>query len=322
MTARHPEYQYLNLAQKILDEWVRNVDLWSGDVAYALFGAQIRFDLSQGIPLLTTKKVYWKWVVAELLWFLHWDKNIEFLVKNNVHIWDDYPYYIYNNKAKKWEYPVMSKDEFIDTLTNDHEFAQLHGNLENIYWQAWRDRPTKDSNHTVDQIAFVLRELAEDPDARNAIVTSWNPEYMYTMAKPGEANKFPICHALFQFSIKNNKLSCQLYQRSADLFLWVPFNIASYSLLTYIMAHLLGVEVGEFVHTFGDVHIYESHMSQMKEQLTREPKLFPTVKIDSSLTNIDDIDFSHITLEWYDAHPPIKAQMAMVGGMVGRDDEE
>lgn len=322
MNTKHPEYQYLELAQKIIDEWVRNVDLWSGDVAYALFGAQIRFDLSQWLPLLTTKRVYWKWVVAELLWFLHGDKNIEFLVKNNVHIWDDYPYYIYNGKVKKWELPELTKEEFIDKIGDDPEFAAAHGNLENIYWQARRDRPTKDKDHRVDQIAFVLRELAEDPDARNTIVTSWNPEYMYTMAKPGEANKFPICHALFQFSIKNNKLSCQLYQRSADLFLWVPFNIASYALLTHIMAHLLWVEVGEFIHTFWDVHIYESHMDQMKEQLTREPRPFPTVSIDSSLTSIDDIDFSHIMLEGYDPHPSIKAQMAMVWGMVGREDED
>jgi len=144
----------------------------------------------------------------------------------------------------------MTKEEFIDKIAHDAQFAAEHGNLDNIYGQAWRNRPTKDADHVVDQIAFVLRELKEDPDARNAIVTAWNPEYVYTMAKPGEANKFPICHAMFQFSIKNNKLSCQLYQRSADLFLGVPFNIASYSLLTYIMAHLLGVEVGEFIHTF------------------------------------------------------------------------
>jgi thymidylate synthase len=322
MNQNHPEYQYLNLAQKILSEWIKNVDRANGDVSYSLFGAQCRYDLSQWFPLLTTKKVYWKGVVTELIWFLTGQKNIDFLVKNNVHIWDDYPYYIYNGKAKKGEFRVMTKEEFIEKIASDQDFARTHGNLKNIYGEAWRSWPTKDPNRTVDQIAFVLRELIEDPDARNAIVTARNPEYMYTMAKPEEANKFPICHAMFQFSIKNGKLNCQLYQRSADLFLWVPFNIASYSLLTHILAHLLGVGVGDFVHTFGDVHIYETHVEQMKEQLAREPKPFPKLTIDSSLKNVDEIDFHHIILENYEAHPPIKAAMAVVGGMVGRDEEE
>lgn len=321
MDLQHPEYQYLELAKKILNEWVKNVDRANGDVSYSLFWAQCRYDLSKGFPLLTTKKVYWKWVVTELLWFLTWKKNIDFLVKNNVHIWDDYPYYIYNSKAKKWELPILTKEDFIEKIKNDDTFVKLHGNLNNIYWEAWRSWPTKDQNRTVDQIAFVLRELTEDPDARNVMVTARNPEYMYTMAKPEEANKFPICHAMFQFSIKNWKLNCQLYQRSADLFLWVPFNIASYALLTHILAHLLNVWVWDFVHTFWDVHIYETHIEQMKEQMSREPKTFPKLTIDSSLKNVDDIDFHHIILENYDAHPPIKAQMAVVWWMVWRDEE-
>ncbi len=322
MTNTHPERQYLDLAQRILDEGVKNVDRANGDVSYSLFGAQCRYDLSQWFPLLTTKKVYWRWVVTELLWFLTGKKNIDFLVHNKVHIWDDYPYYIYNNKVKAGEFPEMSKEDFIDKIANDPEFAKAHGDLNNIYGEAWRSWPTKDPNRTVDQIGFVLRELTEDPDARNAIVTAWNPEYMYTMAKPEEANRFPICHAMFQFSIKEWKLNCQLYQRSADLFLGVPFNIASYALLTHILAEILGVGVGDFVHTFGDVHIYETHVEQMKEQISREPKPFPKVTIDSSLKNVDDIESSHIKLEDYDPHPPIRAKMAVVGGMVGRDDEE
>lgn len=322
MSDLHPEYQYLNLAKRILEEWVKNIDRANGDISYSLFGAQTRYDLSKWFPLLTTKKVYWKGVVTELLWFLTGKKNIDFLVKNNVHIRDDYPYYIYSGKAKKGEFPILSKEEFIEKIGNDDTFAKLHGNLDNIYGEAWRNRPSKDPDHRVDQIAFVLKELTEDPDARNAIVTARNPEFMYTMAKPEEANKFPICHALFQFSIKEWKLNCQLYQRSADLFLGVPFNIASYALLTHILAHLLWVGVGDFIHTFGDVHIYETHVAQMKEQLNREPKSFPKITIDSSLKNIDDIDFHHIILDDYDAHPPIKATMAVVGWMVGRDDND
>ncbi len=319
--ANHSENQYLDLARRILDTGVKNVDRANGDVSYSLFGAQCRYDLSEGFPLLTTKKVYWKWVVTELIWFLTGQSNIRFLVENNVHIWDDYPYYIYNGKSKKWEVPVITKDEFIEKILKDADFSEQHGNLKNIYGEAWRRWPTKDPERTVDQIKFVLRELTEDPDARNAIVTAWNPEFMYTMAKPEEANKFPICHAMFQFSIKDGKLSCQLYQRSADLFLWVPFNIASYSLLTHILAKILGVGVGDFVHTFGDVHIYETHIEQMREQLAREPKDFPTLTITDSLVDVDNITHDMITLENYDPHPPIKAAMAVVGGMVGRDEE-
>jgi thymidylate synthase len=331
--SKHPEYQYLDLAERILTEWVKNVDRANGDVSYSLFGAQCRYDLSKGFPLLTTKKVYWKGVVTELIWFITGQSNIRFLVENNVHIWDDYPYYVYNGKVKKQEkensplikgdggiLEPLTKEGFIAKILEDADFAEKYGNLKNIYGEAWRRWPTKDPERTVDQIKFVLRELTEDPDARNAIVTAWNPEYMYTMAKPEEANKFPICHAMFQFSIKEGKLSCQLYQRSADLFLGVPFNIASYALLTHILAKLLGVGVGDFVHTFGDVHIYETHIEQMREQLAREPKDFPTLTISDSLVDVDHITHDMITLENYDPHPPIKAAMAVVGGMVGRDD--
>ena len=317
----HPEQQYLDLGRDLIEHGIYNKDLGSGDVTYSFFGRQFRFDFEDGFPLLTTKKVYWKWVITELLWFLRGDSNIRFLVENNVHIWDDYPYYIYNNKVKKGTEPAMTKEEFIMKILEDAEFAKLHGELPKIYWELWRRWPTKTPGRTVDQIAWILRELKEDPYARNCCLTAWNPEYLYSMALPDEASRYPICHGFSQYSIKDGKLYGQLYQRSADLFLGVPFNIASYSLLVHILAHLLGVEAGGFVHTFGDVHIYENHIEQMKEQMARTPHPFPKVTIDPSLKSIDDLDFHHIILEDYEADAPIKAKMAVVGGMVGRDNE-
>ncbi len=317
----HGEQQYLDLGRDLIENGIYNKDLGSGDVTYSFFGRQFRFDFADWFPLLTTKKVYWKWVVTELLWFLRGDSNIRFLVENNVHIWDDYPYYIYNNKVKKGTEPAMTKDEFIARILEDADFAKIHGELPKIYGELWRRWPTKTPGRTVDQIAWILKELREDPYARNCCLTAWNPEYLYSMALPDEASRYPICHGFSQYSIKDGKLYGQLYQRSADLFLGVPFNIASYSLLVHILAHFLGVQPGGFVHTFGDVHIYETHIDQMKEQMARDVRSFPKVTIDPSLKSIDELDFHHIILEDYDPHPPIKATMAVVGGMVGRDNE-
>jgi thymidylate synthase len=317
----HPEQQYLDLGQDLLDHGIYNKDLGSGDVTKSFFGRQFRFDFSDGFPLLTTKKVYWKWVVTELLWFLRGDSNIRFLVENNVHIWDDYPFYIYNNKVKKGIEPVMTKEEFIAKILEDAAFARAHGELPKIYSEAWRRWPTRTPGRTIDQIAWILQELRADPYARNCCLTAWNPEYLYSMATPEDASKFPICHGFSQYSIKEGKLYGQLYQRTGDLFLGVPFNIASYSLLIHVFAHLLGVEPGGLIHTFGDVHLYETHFDQMREQISRDPRALPKVTIDPSLTSIDDLDFHHIILSDYDAHPPIRATMAIVGGMVGRESE-
>ena len=317
----HPEQQYLDLWKDLIENGIYNKDLGSGDVTYSFFGRQFRIDFADGFPLLTTKRVYWKWVVTELLWFLRGDSNIRFLVENGVHIWDDYPYYIYNNKVKKGLEPAMTKEEFIQKILEDADFARAHGELPKIYGELWRRWPTRTPGRTIDQISWILQELREDPYARNCCLTAWNPEYLYSMALPDEASRYPICHGFSQYSIKDGKLYGQLYQRSADLFLGVPFNIASYSLLVHILAHLLGVEAGGFVHTFGDVHIYENHIEQMKEQMAREPRNFPKVTIDPSLKSIDELDFHHIILEDYEPHASIKAQMAVVGGMVGRDNK-
>ncbi|MEX2013499.1 MAG: thymidylate synthase [Parcubacteria group bacterium] len=310
---RHPEYQYLDLLQKILEEGEEQVDKGTGVKTYSVFGAQMRFNLREGFPLLTTKKVYWNGVLQELYWFLSGQNNIKYLVDNGVHIWDDYPYKIYKEKAGDSKLPILSKEEFIEKIKNDDTFAETHGKLPRIYGELWRHWPST-SGRTIDQLAWVVDELQRDPDAHNTLVTSWNPQYLYSMAKPGEASKFPICHNLYQVNIKGGRVCLQLYQRSADMFLGVPFNIASYALLTIILAKILGREPGEFIHTFGDFHIYENHREQVKEQLSREPKPFPKVTIEGQNVTLESFLPSQVKLDGYDSHPPIKAELSIVGG--------
>jgi len=310
----HPEYQYLNLLKDILDNGVKQEDKGTGAITYSVFGRQIRFDLGQGFPLLTTKKVFWKGVLYELYWFLSGQSNIKFLVDNNVHIWDDYPYKIYRELMAKGVEPELTQEEFIKKIAADNDFAKKYGELKHIYGQMWRRWPAKDGR-AIDQVQWLVDELKKDPDAHNTLVNSWNPEYLYQMAKPEEACRFPICHNMYQGNVKNGRLSLQLYQRSADIFLGVPFNIASYSLLTVILARATGNRPGEFIHSFGDVHIYSTHIEQVKEQLTREPKPFPTLTINPSVKTIDDFKPEHAKLENYEPHPPIKAELTPTGGL-------
>lgn len=327
---KHPEYQYLDLMKEALEHGVRKVDRGTNIVLYSLFGKQTRYDLSQGFPLLTTKKVYWKGVLHELYWFISGQTNIKYLVDQNVHIWDDYPYKVYVHRshsknsialARKTlpsadaERKILSKEEFIEKIRTDNKFAKKWGNLPRIYGEMWRHWPTRKKGRTIDQLKWVLQELKDDPDAKNLIVNSWNPEYLYTMATNEDASRFPICHNMYQISNRGGKLSLQLYQRSADLFLGVPFNIASYALLTIVLAKIAGLEPGEFIHTFGDVHVYENHIPQVKEQLKRKPKPFPKVKVDLSVKSLDDFRPELVTLEDYDPYPMLKAELTVAGGL-------
>lgn len=306
----HPEQAYLDLLTEVLEYGNRKVDRGTDVVLHSVFGRQTRYDLSKGFPLLTTKKVYWKGVLHELYWFLSGQSNIKYLVDNNVHIWDDYPYKIFKEKNLT-ENPT--KEEFVQRIKDDTEFAKKWGELPRIYGESWRRWPTK-NGRTIDQLQWVLDELRDDPDAKNLIVTSWNPEYLYTMATREEASRFPICHNMYQVNLQNGKLNLQLYQRSADMFLGVPFNIASYALLLQILAQISGYEVGEFIHTFGDVHIYDNHVEQVKEQLSREPKALPTIKIDPSLKSLADFTPDKVELLGYDPHPVLKAELTVAGG--------
>ncbi|KKW19875.1 MAG: Thymidylate synthase [Parcubacteria group bacterium GW2011_GWA2_51_10] len=310
---KHPEQQYLELLREILERGEEQVDSGTGVKTYSAFGAQIRFDLSESFPLLTTKKVYWKGVLHELYWFLSGQSNIKYLVDNDVHIWDDYPYKIYVEKMAREGTEALSKDEFIGKIKSDAEFAKKNGELPHIYGESWRRWPANDGR-SVDQLGWVIEELSKDPDAHNTLVTSWNPEYLYSMARPGEGARFPICHNMYQINIKRDRVSLQLYQRSADMFLGVPFNIASYALLAIIIAKILKREPGEFIHTFGDYHMYENHGEQIREQLAREPRAFPTLRFTHDFDSLEEFRPEYVELVGYDPHPSIKAELTIAGG--------
>lgn len=311
--SRHPEYQYLDLLKETLDKGEEQVDKGTGVKTYSIFGRQIRFDLSEGLPLLTTKKVFWKGVLHELYWFMSGQTNVSYLTRQGVHIWDDYPFKIYNEKTEKEGWPKMEKEAFIERLKTDDDFAEKHGHLPRIYGEMWRKWPASDGRK-IDQLGWAVEELRKDADAHNTLVSSWNPEFLYSMAKPGEGARFPICHNMYQLNIKHGCVCLQLYQRTADIFLGVPFNIASYALLAVLVAKILGREPGEFVHTFGDLHIYENHKEQAVEQITREPRPFPKVIFTQDFDSLDSFKPEFVKLESYDPHPPIKAELTVIGG--------
>lgn len=314
MSVRHPEHQYLDLMRDLVERGSIQVDKGTGVKTYSHFGHQLRFDIERdGFPLLTTKRVYWQGVLHELYWFMSGQSNIKYLVDNNVHIWDDYPYKIYREKTEKEGGQAMSKEEFVAQIASDEAFAAAHGELPHIYGEMWRRWQAKDGR-TVDQLQWTVDELTKDQDAHNTLVNSWNPEYLYSMAKPGEGARFPICHNMYQLNIKDGRLCLHLYQRSADIFLGVPFNIGSYALLTVVLAKILGVRPGEFIHTFGDVHIYENHIEQAKEQLSREPKAFPTIKLADGFDSLDTFRPEHVELVGYEPHASIKAELTVAGG--------
>lgn len=262
--------QYLDLLSKILDEGVDRGDR-TGTGTRSIFGHQMRFDLSQGFPCVTTKKLHLKSIIHELLWFLAGDTNIRYLKENGVKIWDDW--------------------------------ADENGNLGPVYGYQWRSWPAPDGR-SIDQIANLLKMIRTNPESRRLIVSAWNPALVDEMA-------LPPCHSLFQFYVADGKLSCQLYQRSADVFLGVPFNIASYALLTMMVAQVTGLKPGDFVHTFGDAHLYANHFDQAREQLTRSPRPLPEMKINSDVTDLFAFKFEDFELTGYDPLPHIAAPIAV-----------
>jgi thymidylate synthase len=321
---KHPEHQYLDLLNEIMEKGVKNYDRGTGVTSYSVFGRQSRYDMSKGFPLLTTKKTYWKGILHELYWFMSGQSNIKYLIDNNVNIWNDYPYKLYKKAMEKGDVPPMTLEEFVaklKELPSDHPFVKKWGDLPHVYGNLWRKWPTK-TGRLIDQLQWAVNELKEDPDARNAVVSVWNPEYLYSMATKEETSHFPVCHILYQFSIKNGKLNLQLYQRTCDMFLGVPFNIASYSLLLCIVAKILGVQPGEFIHVYGDAHIYSNHMDQVKEQLARTPLPFPTLKISDEVTSLDSFKPEHAILENYNFHPPIKGELTVAGGFFDPNEQK
>jgi thymidylate synthase len=267
--------QYLHLVRDILEHGTPKSDR-TGTGTLSLFGRQLRFDLGAGFPLVTTKKVHLRSIIVELLWFLRGETNVRYLNENKVTIWD--------------------------------EWADANGELGPVYGYQWRSWPAPNGNQqgvkSIDQISQVIEQIKTNPDSRRHIVSAWNVADIDRMA-------LAPCHALFQFYVANGKLSCQLYQRSADVFLGVPFNIASYALLTMMVAQVCNLAPGDFIHTFGDVHLYSNHLDQAREQLARDPRPLPTMMLNPSVTSIFDFQLSDFTLENYDPHPSIKAPIAV-----------
>lgn len=295
---------YLATLEHVLEHGTEKSDR-TGIGTISTFGYQTRFDLSEGFPLLTTKKMFLRGIIHELLWFLKGDTNIQYLVKENVHIWDDWPYALYKESD---EFGGETMKEFAEKVATDDAFAEKWGDLGPVYGKQWRRWETKDGE-TIDQIAKVIDEIRSNPNSRRMLVSGWNVGDLETLIR-GTRSAPPLCHSLFQFYVSDDKLSCQLYQRSADLFLGVPFNIASYSLLLMMIAKVTNLEPGEFIHTFGDLHIYKNHLDQVNEQLTREPRTRPTMTI-ADRNSIDDFTIDDFVLEDYDPHPAIKAPIAL-----------
>ena len=317
---KHPEYQYLELLEDILENGSEKKDHNTGISLYSVFGRQMRFPLDgERVPVLTTKKVYLRGVIHELVWFLRGMTNIRYLVQNNVNIWNDYPYKVYQKKAEEGIVSEMSFDEFIQKIKDDQDFADEHGDLALVYGKMWRGWPAVDEDREIDHYAWAIDNIKTFPHRKSTVVSAWNPQYLYSMAQPGKALSYPLCHILYHFNVIDGKLSMLLYQRSADMFLGVPFNIASYSILLKIVAHLTGYEAGEFIHTLGDAHVYGNHIEQAKEQISREPMEFPEITIDPNLKSIDELTFEHIIVHDYESHPPIKGEMTVAGGFDEKD---
>jgi thymidylate synthase len=295
--------EYLDLLRLVLEQGRPKSDR-TGTGTRSLFGAQVRFPLRDTFPLLTTKKMAWKAIVAELFWFLSGDTNVATLARQNVTIWHGNGYDHYRKvlaPARKAE--IVSYDEWSRRLVSDAEFAAWAGNLGDVYGAQWRDWRTPQGG-SIDQIARVVEQIRRQPDSRRHIVTAWNPAEVDAMA-------LPPCHALFQFFVLDGELSCQLYQRSADLFLGVPFNIASYALLTCMVAQVCDLKPGDFVHTFGDLHLYDNHVNEAREQLSREPRPLPRLALNPKIRELADFTYEDISLLDYHPHPPIKAPMAV-----------
>lgn len=288
--------QYIDLCKYILENGEVRKDR-TGTGTISCFGYQNRYNLLEGFPLLTTKKVVTRAIIHELIWILKGDTNIEYLVKNNVRIWNEWPYEAFK---KSDDYNNETLEEFVEKIREDHDFAIKHGELGPVYGKQWRDF------NGVDQLRELIHSLKNNPFSRRHIINAWNAAQIKDMA-------LPPCHMFCQFyvSADNKYLSCQLYQRSADLFLGVPFNIASYSILTHIIAQICGYEAKEFIHTFGDVHIYLNHIDQVKLQISREPMKLPKITINPELHDIDNITFEDISIEGYESHPAIKGAVSV-----------
>ena len=299
--------QYLELVKHIRDHGIRKEDR-TGTGTVSIFGHQMRFNLAEGFPLVTSKKVHLKSILHELLWFIRGDTNIRYLIENGVGIWNDWPYQNWLRETGQDKHLVKYSSEwravmadFTQQIIADQDFADKYGDLGPVYGKQWRNFGG------VDQLSQLMSDLQFNPDSRRLIVSAWNPQDIPVMIKSG----LPPCHSLFQFYVVEGRLSCQLYQRSADVFLGVPFNIASYAALTMMIAQVAGLKLGDFVHTFGDAHLYSNHMNQVDEILSRSPFDLPTLQINPQVQSLFDFVYDDFELQNYQSHGPISAPVAV-----------
>jgi len=313
----HPEYQYLDLLKDIMKTGLEK-PIWGVDgvTLTSVFGRTMRFDLSKGFPLLTTKKTFIRGIIHELIWFVSGSSNIKYLVDNDVHIWDEWSFKNYKKAMEKGEVPEMTQNELISKikeLPENDEFVIKWGELGPVYGVQWRKWQASDGRQ-IDQLKWAIEKLKTTPERKSIVVSAWNPEFSYEMAAKGKSMVIVPCHMFYHFNVQGDKLSLLLYQRSCDMFLGVPFNIASYALLLQMVAHVTGFKPGEFVHVLGDAHIYSNHFDQVKEQIKREPRPFPEMKLNPNVKDIDDFKFEDFNVEGYDPYPPIKGDITTVGG--------
>lgn len=310
----HPEYQYLDLLQDIVDNGTWKISHSTGVKLKSVFGRQIRFDLSKGFPLLTTKKVFVRGIIHELIWFLSGSSNIKYLINNNVHIWDEWAYKKYSWAVNDKKAKPLRYENFLERIAADEKFLKKWGELGPVYGVQWRNWPVNKSR-TVDQLGWALAKIKKYPQKKHYVISAWNAGCIYEMSGSHAASMvIAPCHTMYHINITGDRLSLLLYQRSADMFLGVPFNIASYALLTLMLAQVTGYKPGDFIHTFGDAHIYENHITQVKEQLSRKPRPFPQMKLNPKVKKIDDFTFLDFEVIDYDPYPPIKADITVVGG--------
>lgn len=314
----HPEYQYLDMLEDILEHGKDKPSLGGGVELRARFGKQAHWDLSEEFPILTTKKVAYQTAFKEMLWFVSGSSNIKLLIDQNIHIWDDWPYRSYRQAAEKGDVSTLSQEEFAQKIKEedaDSEFVIKWGELGPVYGRQWRRWVASDGRE-IDQLAWVIDKMKRTPTRKHAVVSAWNPEYIYEMAAPGaKIMDLPPCHTIWQLDAEEGRLSLHLFQRSCDMFLGVPFNIAQYSLLTRMLAQVTDLQPGEFVHTLSNAHIYFNHFDQVKEQISREPRPFPKLILNPEIKDIDKFTINDIKVEGYNPHPPIKGEVVVVGGM-------
>lgn len=314
------EQAYLDLCRYVLENGTKKEDR-TGTGTVSVFGYQMRFDLQKGFPLLTTKKVPFRLIASELLWFLKGDTNIRYLLEHNNNIWNEWAFKNWV-ESDAYDGPDMDDfgrrslqdddfrktyetqmEQFKQLILTDDAFSERFGHLGDVYGKQWRNWKTS-QGESIDQLQDIIETIKKNPDSRRLIVSAWNPEDVPSMA-------LPPCHTMFQFYVADNKLSCQLYQRSGDIFLGIPFNIASYSLLTHLIAKECGLEVGEFIHTIGDAHLYTNHLEQVKTQLDRRPKPLPALQIKDSFSSVFDASMDDLEIIGYEPHPAIKAPVAV-----------